>query len=151
MTVQVRTNEERKPLILDGGIGYRKGGQTITQDASRTADLVNGTVMAQKVADQEWVPFTDLTATDGSAIPRGIYLGPDIAFATLVAGDVDNAVILVGGSVKFDQDLITLENSLTLNSVLATGTIHSRRVEDALAELGLFAGEGEDISSFENS
>lgn len=57
-----------------------------------------------------------------ASIPAGIYMGDDIAAATIVAGDITNQDLLIGDDKMIDEDLIILENSLTLASVIsATG------------------------------
>ena len=49
-------------------------------------------------------------------------MGDDIAAATIVAGDITNQDLLIGADKMIDEDLIILENSLTLASVIsATG------------------------------
>jgi hypothetical protein len=98
------------------------------------------------------VPFTDETATDGDAIPQGIYVGPDIPAADLVAGDVVDNQILVGAAL-FDVNQLVIENSKTLNTVInATGgadNINIKTVRDYLADKGLFAEDTTDISGFQ--
>lgn len=64
-----------------------------------------------------------VTAATGevtSSIPAGIFMNDDIAAATIVAGDVTDQTLLVGSDKMIDEDLIILENSLTLASVVAS-------------------------------
>lgn len=149
--VQSRTNNSNVPFIR-GGNGYSEDDLTILQNVGRTVDLVFGTVMAKVAASQIWVPFTDETATDGSAIPQGIYIGEDIAAADLVAGNVTDAVILIGGRCVVDADEITIENSKTLGTVITVGTTDLRTVKDHLEDVGIFLTEDPvDIDEHENT
>lgn len=150
MTVQVSTNNSSVPFIRFGDSLYRDS-ETLLQDAGRTADLVCGTLMAKVAASQKWVPFTDETATDGTAIPQGIYLGADIASADIVAGDVTDLPILVGSNVLIDEDQLVIENSKTVNTVITVGTTDLRTVMDHLAGRGIFLEETVDITEFENA
>lgn len=76
------------------------------------AGYLEGTVELGAVA-------TAGTGGDGENIPAGIYVGSDVAFADLVAGDVTNRKVLVGGDMlQLDEDKIVLENSLDLDDVV---------------------------------
>ena len=79
-----------------------------------------------------------VTAATGevtASIPAGLFMGDDIAFADIVAGDVTNQHLLIGGNKYIDEDMIILENSLTLASVVtATG----KTVRQHLEELDIF-------------
>lgn len=78
---------------------------------------------------------TAATGEASASIPAGIYFGNEILAATIVAGDVTNQKLLVGGNIQLDEDKIILENSLTLSSVIAaTG----QTIEQHLQELGIF-------------
>ena len=150
MNVQVRKDEKRKSFILDGSLVLQRGDQVLKQDAARASDLVFGTLLAKEAASGKWVPFTDETATDGTAVARGVYVGLDVAAADLVAGDVAAAVVLIGGDAKLDRAQVIIEGGKDLETVFGTGTIHAKTVEDQLREIGLFIGESEDTTSFEN-
>jgi len=91
---------------------------------------------------------TASTGFDGANIPAGIYVGDEIAAATLVAGDVSNCPIVVGGNVTVNRDQLVFENSLTLASVVVP---LRKRIEDVLAEIGIFAEYAVDIDSYENA
>lgn len=71
---------------------------------------------------------------DGEDIPAGIYRGSAIATASLVAGDVTGNDILVAGPVIFDEDGLTIENSLTMNSIVVK---QGKTIRMALIALGL--------------
>lgn len=145
--VQVQTDNEVKDLIRFGHAAIKQG-QTLKQDAGRSGDLVWGTLMAKVSATQKWIPFTNEASTDGTAIPQGVYLGDDIAEADIIAGDVEDLQILVGAWVILDQNLITIENTKTLATVITVGTTDKRTVEDHLGESGIFMQDTIEISSF---
>jgi len=86
--------------------------ETLLTDASRTVVMYSGTLLGQVAASKKWVPWTTVTATDGSSIPLGIYVGPDVTAAALAAGDVTNAPILVGDAV-IDTNLIVFDKGST--------------------------------------
>jgi hypothetical protein len=115
---------------------------TIKQDAARTTVLASKTLMGKVAATQKWVPVTDLTVTTGPAAVFGIYVGDDIPAASLVAGDVANCSIIIGGAPLFiDKSQLVLENSLTLASLIGT----TMNVEDLLTRTGIYAGTMENI------
>lgn len=84
---------------------------------------------------------------DGQNLPAGIYTGPEVAAATLVAGDVSDSPILVGAGVLVDENQIVLENSLTLNDVVIA---LNKTIRAALGNVGIFAESTVDIASYEN-
>lgn len=153
MSVQNRADITNVPFIRSGDT-FSKEAETIAQDAGRVAVLAPYTLMAKVAATGKWVPFSDETATDGSAIPAGIYLGDEIAAATIAAGDVENAPILVGGSCTIDQNQLVIENSKLLTTVInATGgadNIFIQTVVDYLEQRGIFVEDTVDIDGFEN-
>lgn len=148
MSVQVTTQNDTRDFIL-GLAALSKDQETIIQDAGRSAVLSFGTVMAKISASQKWTPLTSLTAVDGSAVPQGIYVGPDIAAADLVAGDVVDVPILVGNAVV-DENQVVLENSLTLDDVFvssdATNVYFEVTVRDLLAMRSIFVESSVDIT-----
>lgn len=149
MSVQVRLDNTNLPLVLFGmAVAVSNG--VLLQNAGRSGDLVCGTVMAKVSASGKWVPLTNLAATDGGATAQGVYIGPDIAEADIVAGDVTDLPIIVGDA-GIDVQQLVLENSLTLDSVFAPTTIHSCTVRDQLARRGIFAEETTYISDFSYS
>jgi len=79
-----------------------------------------------------------VTAATGevtASIPAGIFMGDDIAFATIVAGDVTKQHLLIGGNKYIDEAMIILENSLTMASIIsATG----KTIRQHLQELDIF-------------
>jgi len=149
MTVQIRADYANVAFIRSG-LGLTKQDETLLTDAGRTTPLLYGTLMAKVAASQKWVPFTDETATNGSAIPQGVYVGDEVTAASLVAGDVEDASILVGDAI-LDGNQIVIENSKTLVTVVTVGTTDLRTVEDHLANRGLFIEDTIDIDEFENA
>lgn len=144
--VQVTTQNNTLDLYMSG-MAISKDQETILQDAGRTTPLVFGTVMAKIAATGKWVPLINVALTTGAGVARGIFVGADITAAALVAGDVIDVPIVVGGdSLVVDENLITLENSLTLATVVETGTVQARTIEDDLINVGIFAGESISIT-----
>ncbi len=151
MGVQVRLNNSNTPFILFGN-GLADHDATLLQDAGRgTTALIYGTVMAKVAASQKWVPFTDETATNGTAIPLGIMVSGDVTGAALVAGDVIDQAILVGGGVTVDASQLTIENSKLLTTVVTIGTTMLVTVRDLLAMAGIFIEGTVAISASENA
>jgi len=149
MAVENRADYSNVPFIRHG-IAITKDSETLLKDAGRSVPLVYGTLMTKVSASQKWVPFTDETATDGTAIPLGIYVGDDVTAAALVADDVVDAPVLVGQAV-IDKNQLVIENSKTLATVITVGTTDIRNVEDHLANIGIFAEDTVDIDEFENA
>lgn len=152
MAVQARLDIDARPFILSGEV-LVKDAETIQQDAGRTAGpLVRNTLMAQIAASERWVPFSDETATDGTALAKGLYIGDDIPEADIIAGNVEDAPIIVGGAAAtFDSGKLVIENSKTLDTVVGGGTIDAHRVEDDINRVGLYAAATTDISGYENA
>lgn len=150
MAVQTRTDNVNKPFVLFGD-AFSEPDAVIEQDAGRSGALVYGTLMAKFSASQTWAPFTDETATDGTAIPLGIYIGPEVTEAAIVAADVVDSPMLVGHHITIDVDQLVIENSKTLATVIATGTIAAQTVKDFLANIGIYTEATIDITGLENS
>ena len=150
MSVQVRLNNDTRPFILDGGISFVKESEVLVTDAGRVGDIKTFTLMAQIAATKKWVPYTDEAATNGSGVAKGIYVGMDILEADIKAGDVVDLPILVGGNFTIDKTQLVFEGGTGLDDVFASGTIHEKRVDDQLAEIGIFTEATTDIDGFEN-
>lgn len=124
-------------LVMTAGAGvatiFEAGGLKFTITDGATDFIVGDkfTIVVTSVA--KYVPLTAV-GVNGEASVAGIYLGDDILAATLVAGDVTDAVMLTNDAY-FDKNQLILENSLTLASVLPSG----KTVEQELAALGLMA------------
>lgn len=154
MGVQVSRDNNTVPFIRFPNPAAIISDAIIAQDGGRAIPLAPITLMAKIAATQKWVPFTDETAVNGSAIPQGVYLGPSIAAADIVAGDVTDNQILVGAAFV-DLNQLIIENSKTLDTVInATGgadNINIQTVRDYLANRGIFVEDTDDISRFENT
>lgn len=152
MSVQSESSIENTPFVLSGNSKIRES-ETILQDAGRTAVLAFGTVMGRNLSTAKWEPFADEAAEDGTAIPQGIYVGEEITAAALVAGDVLSCPILVGGDCTVDRSQVVVENSKTLNTVIAAAANSPVRktVQDWLADKGIFVETTEDIDEVENT
>jgi hypothetical protein len=109
--VQASQVNQAFPLILSGEAALLES-ETMLANGSRTVKLAQYTIMSQIAASMKWVPWlnANLSGTDGSQYPMGIYLGDDIAAALLVAGDVPNCLILVGGALcAVDANLLVFD------------------------------------------
>lgn len=148
MGVQNRSNNDNTPLILND-YGSVSKQLVIAQDGTRSGDLVTNTLLAKIAATGLYVPFTDETATDGSALPAGVYVGPTIAEADIQAGNVD-AYGIIGGAVVLDKDKLVIENSKTLATVIGATSVEAKTVEDVLNLRGIFLGEVDATTSYEN-
>jgi hypothetical protein len=143
MAVQVKTDLENKPFIL-AKMGLTKSAQVLKQDAGRTTDLAFGTLMAFETAIEKWVPFTDETATDGTAHPSGIIM-QTIPTADIVAGDVSDITILVGDAI-IDSAQLVIENSKTLATTVNVPAGLNKSVEQLLRWLGIYPETTIDIT-----
>jgi hypothetical protein len=149
MSVQARRDNITVPFLRDGSVSYVREAETFLTDGGRAVPLVKYTLVAQISATKKWVPFTDETATNGTATAKGIYMGDDIPAADLVAGDVADRPVLVGGLVSIDNAQLTIENSKTLDTVVGGATTENRRVEDDLNKVGIFVETTVDIDELE--
>jgi len=149
MAVQGRQDNTTEPLILSENSLVKNG--TIAQNAQRATDLLKNTVMAQIAATGFWVPFNAVNGTNGSAIPRGIYLGEDILAADLVAGNVEDCEILVGNATVNESLVVWDDDTLSAASVIGAATIHAMTAEAALAaHANIYLEETVAISEHEN-
>ncbi|MCK5548304.1 MAG: head decoration protein [Thermoplasmata archaeon] len=150
MGVQTVGNVDTTQFILYDYPAIRKDDGVFLQDAGRVIPLEPFTLVAKIAATGKYVPYSDETAVDGTAIPAGIYIGDQILAADLVAGDVVDAPILLTG-VRFADSKLVIESAKTLATIIAVGTINARTVEDELMRLQLIPENVIDISNFENS
>ena len=154
MGIQVQTTNTNVPFFLGDDV-FIDGAQTLLTNGARATVLKQFTLMAKVAATGKWVPFTDETATDGTAIPQGILVSGDVTAAALVAGDVADAQIARGGCVLIDGGLLTIENSKTLSTVIVVGEATAsaqtdqRTVRDHLITMGFFPTTTDAISSAE--
>lgn len=148
MSVQTRQDNVNFPFIR-AGTTYTKESQTVVQDAGRSGAMAKNTVMAYDPATSKWNSFTDETATDGTQFPRGILLAT-LSEAEIKAGDVVNVPILVGGCCTVDLDLLVIENSKTLATVINVPAGLNTTVELELRKLGIFVEAGIAVDRLEN-
>lgn len=121
---------------------------TLAQDAGRSGNLEPYTLVAKVAASEKWVPFTNEAATDGSAIPQGIYVGPTVAEADIAAGDVENFAVLLRDA-EFRENWLVIENSKTLATIVTVGTTDLRVVRDHLMNLNLIPRDVETRTDYE--
>lgn len=112
-----------------------------------TGGLKRGTVMTQNPATRVWYPYTDVAATDGTEMPRGVFEGADIAPNVLAAGNVLNQNIAIGGPAEYDSSQIIFQNSVALTDEI---TNQNLTVESALASIGIYVESTEFVSQLEN-
>jgi hypothetical protein len=132
MAVQERSDQSNTPLILSDDSDVMNG--NIDQDRARTAPLLYGTVMAQISAFGLWTPFVSIAGTDGSGVPRGIYLGDEIAAADLIDGEIADVPILVGNARVNESEVVWDQDILDADTVVAPATDEARTARKALAD-----------------
>jgi hypothetical protein len=133
MAVQNKSDNNNISFV-HAGTGRILDNEIFMQDAGRTTDIAQYTVVAYDAANAKWRPLTNVTATTSLNRPMGIVLN-SLEAADIVAGDVAGNLVLVGGNIVCAEDMITLENSLTLNSVV---TIDAMTIEDVLRMRGIY-------------
>src|SRR3990172_4636397 len=145
MAVQVRLDNKTPPLVRNGVPEYRNG--VITQDAQRAVDLLHNTVMALNVVTLLYVPWNSLVALEGMAIPVAVYVGDDILAADLVAGNIEDCAMLVGGAaVEVDESLLVYDQDI-LNRDSVVGVTNG---ELMLRDKGFFMMDTVDQTLHEN-
>jgi hypothetical protein len=122
MSVQTNLDIDTTPFILlELPRAVRVDNAVILKNTGRSGNLEPYTLMAQVSASGKWVPWTSVTAEDGSATPSGIFLPSDIqgaiTEAAIKAADVKDVSILKFGA-EFDESKLVIENSLTLETVI---------------------------------
>ena len=152
MAVQNSINVQNKPFIMSGQAFSVEG--AIVQDQGRTAILKKYTVLAKIASSGKYTPFVSLTKTTGASIPCAVYLGEDIAAADLVAGDVTDLPILIGGTAQVDTDQIVFDGgTLSLASVVtgaAANPYFVTTAEDCLGMFGIYDANTVNVTSYEN-
>lgn len=145
MVVQARVNLTTADFIRSGRVRVRNG-QTLLTDAGRSGDLAPFTLMAYNPTSKKWVPFTDETATTGEQYPTGISIFT-VTEAAIKAGDVTDFYVYSGGDFSFDQNMLVIENSKTLDTIINVPANSNTSVKEYLAKLGMhpvdvLAGDG---------
>jgi hypothetical protein len=150
MAVQARRDNTNFPFILNG-MALTKGDQTVVQDAGRATAMALYTVMTYDPATAKWNSWTDETATDGTQYPKGILLRA-LTAAEIVAGDVSDVPIMVGGlGVLVNEDLLVIENSLTLATVINVPTNLNSTAEGELNKIGIWPEIAASMDLLENT
>jgi hypothetical protein len=114
---------------VSGGSGTDISGASFLNGASGTGTATQG------------------TGGGGVDIPQGIYLGGSITAAELVAGDVVNRPILIGGACTVDSSLVVLENSLAVTDIVEA---RNETIRGVLASKGIFLEDTIDADELEN-
>ena len=152
MNVQASLNIQNKPFIMSGQAFSVEG--TIVRDAGRTAILKKFTVLAKIASSGKYAPFVSLTTTTGASIPCAVYLGEDIPAADLVAGDVTDLPILIGGTAQVDTDQLIFDGgTLSLASVItgaAANPYFVTTAEDCLGMFGIYDANTVNVTAYEN-
>lgn len=131
MAVQVRQDNTTEPLILSDESDVRN--EVLASIAQRATPILPNTVMAQNATTRRWVPFNDLTQTNGESVPRGIYLGDEIAAADIAAEHIDDVPILVGNARVNEALVVFDDGTLNADSIVNPATIEARTARAALA------------------
>jgi len=126
---------------------FNAGGLVFTVTEGTTTDFSADDEFTIAVAGGGGYVPLDPAGVDGSQLFAGIYVGQDIAAADLVAGDIDDSLILIGGACPVDLNQIVYENSATLTTLQSDG----KTIEQAMQSYGIFPMDTVDISSFENA
>ena len=149
MTVQVSLDNNVKGFIIFGHALVKNG--TIVQNGARSTVLKKYTVLSQIASTGKYTPFVATNLTTGASVPCAIYLGEDIPAASLVAGDVEDLPILVGGGCNVDKNQLVWDgNTQSAASVINTGTIEARTAENALMQIGIAIEDTVMLDSYEN-
>jgi len=149
MAVQNRGDLTTEQLILSGESLVMNA--DIAQDAQRATVLLTNTVMAKIAATGLWTPWVNVAGVDGSAIPRGIYVGDDIAAADLVDGNIADAPIIMADCIVNENLVVCDDDTLTLDSVIGAGTIYAAIGRDVLEDVsGIITEACVSISHVEN-
>jgi hypothetical protein len=136
-------------LEMNAGAGlatiFKAGGMTFTiTDAATDFDL--GYVFTITVtADGNWVPW-EVDGVGGQEVPAGILMVDSVTAAALVAADVTDQTMLIGGCMTVASDQVIFDDG---SSTLATVLLNGDTVADALAKIGIFTELTVDIASYE--
>jgi hypothetical protein len=142
---QGRTDQDVTP-ILRFGESLIRDNETLLTDGGRSGDLVKYTVLSRNPTSRKLVPLTDIAATDGTEIPVGLS-AQSATEAEIQAGDVTGFQLYVKVE-RIDEASIVLENSLTLDSVIAS---RDQTIRDLLHLIDIYPEPGQDIDRSENT
>ena len=138
-------------LIMNAGAGlatiFTVAGMVFTITDGAANFIVGDKAAIVITADGDYVPLA-IDGVGGAESVAGILLSPDIAAADIVAGDVANNLVLLGGNLTVTSGDVVLDDGVsTLATVLPSG----KTVNEELALIGIFTEDTVDISSFENA
>ena len=151
MAVQTRVNNDTTPFILGGQSLIKKG--VIAQNGARTTVLKKYTVLAQVASTGKYTPYVSGTTTTGASVPSAIYMGDDIAAADLVAGDIEDVDILVGGGCLVDKNQVVFDDGTLSNAsvvIAIANAFWTLTAEKCLGLFGIYQQDTIDISEIEN-
>jgi len=152
MAVQASLNVANKPFIMSGQAFSIEG--TIIKDSGRAAILKKFTVLAKIAASGKYTPYVSAITTTGASLPCAVYLGEDIAAADIVAGDVTDLPILIGGTAQVDTDQLVFDGgTLSLATVVngaAANPYFVTTAEDCLGMFGIYDANTVNVTSYEN-
>jgi len=147
---QVATNNDVRSFYQEG-TPFEESNETILTDAGRTTVLAAFTLMAYNPTSKKWVPYTDETATDGTAYPAGFTIQSYTA-AEIAAADVVDVPIIVGGrGLVIDKNRLVIENSKTLDTIINVPTNMNTTVEQALRRIGIFVAASSNANAYQNA
>jgi len=150
MNVQARADITNRAFILAGKpISLVKESETFLQDAGRSGDIEAYTLVSYNPTSKKWVVFEDETATDGTQIPAGVVLQA-ITEAAIKAGDVVNIPVLIGDAI-IAEDLLVIESSKTLDTIINVPTNLNKSVEQMLRMIGIVTEATVNIDELENT
>lgn len=131
-------------LVMTAGAGaatiFNAGGMTFTITDGAADFIVGDKFTITTVAVNKYVPL-DPAGIDGSGEFAGIYLGDDIAAATIVAGDVTVGIATHGDGAIVSADKLVFENSAALTTVLPSG----KTVREEMAALDISVADRYDF------
>ena len=151
MAVQTRVNNDTTPFILGGQSLIKKG--VIAQNGARTTVLKKYTVLAQVASTGKYTPYVSGTTTTGASVLSAIYMGDDIAAADLVAGDIEDVDILVGGGCLVDKNQVVFDDGTLSNAsvvIAIANAFWTLTAEKCLGLFGIYQQDTIDISEIEN-
>ena len=155
MAVQNSGTNNAFPIVIGGSPKIREQ-EIIAQEATRSVVLAKNTLMCKAAASGKWTPVTSATVslTTGAAVSLGIYVGEDIAAATLVAGDTTGPILI--GDAVIDSSLLVFGTGPTgvlTAQTLATligATVIALCIQDLLEFRGIFPAATLAIDGLEN-
>jgi hypothetical protein len=112
--IQTYQNDAVYPFLINTAPVMVAENESIAADASRTAALAQYTVMAYNPTTAKWVPWSSVTASDGTAYPAGILMNDGgFTAAQVVAGVTGGVAILVGGSgLRIDSSQLVFDTGV---------------------------------------